>query len=200
MIIIESTYVQILLNNMNLWQYTKRVIEGAPLLKNHSYYYVCVFIAFLNSLIILSSSHRDCSVIFKERSSFYDSVLSFRPTVHPWENNANSSKTNIDTTMSYVICHVTCDMWHVMWHVTCVTCHVSYVFFVVLVFHKVSCLSLPMISSLIMFLLSCSAPYECFLFLLLSKKYFVLGLKWPSSVPDLDVNSKLRCTHNFLDI
>ena len=31
--------------------------------------------------------------IFKERSSFYDSVLSFRPTVRPWENNASSSKT-----------------------------------------------------------------------------------------------------------
>ena len=81
--------------------------------------------------------------------------------------------------MTHDVWHVTCDMWHVtcdMWHVTChvtcdmchiscVTCHVSYVFFVVLVFHKLSCLSLPMISSLIMFLSSCSAPYERFSFL-----------------------------------
>ena len=58
-----------------------------------------------------------CCLVFKERSSFYDSVLSFRPTVRPWENNANSSKTNIDTT-SYVTCHKchTCRLSHVKCH------------------------------------------------------------------------------------
>ena len=45
---------------------------------------------------------------------------SVRPTVRPWENNANSSKTNIDTT-SYVTCH----MSHVNCHMSRVMCYMS---------------------------------------------------------------------------